>query len=207
MISFGTACKMLGVTPPTLRKWEKDGKIKSIRTVGNHRKYNIEDINVLLTGELPKNDKIVVGYCRVSTSEQKEDLERQKYLIENYCVSKGYKYKLISDIGSGINYNKKGLIELIKLINNKEISKIILNYKDRLIRFGYEIIEQLCSLNDIEIEIINNTDDKTYEQELVDDVLSIITVYSSKLYGSRSHKNKKLIDEAKNKFFNPNVKS
>jgi excisionase family DNA binding protein len=199
MINMKQACEILNVTPTTLRNWEKSGKITSYKTTGNHRRYNIEDINELLGINKSKKDKLIIGYCRVSTNEQQVELERQKYLIENYCVAKGYTYKIITDIGSGINYNKKGLIELITLINNKEISKIVINYKDRLIRFGYEIIEQLCELNNIQIEIINHTDDKTYEEELVDDVLSILTVYSSKLYGSRSHKHKKQLDDIKNK--------
>lgn len=96
-----------------------------------------------------------------------------------YCLSKGYQYKIIEDIGSGLNYNKKGLNELINHIYNKDISKIVINYKDRLLRFGYEIIENFCKLNGIEIEIVNFTENKSYEEELVEDVLSIITVYSS----------------------------
>ena len=97
-----------------------------------------------------------------------------------------------------MNYNKKGLKELIELICSKSIDRIVINYKDRLIRFGFEMIEHLCLIYDVEIEIINHTDDKTHEEELVDDVLSIITVLSSKLYGSRSHKSKKLFLQIKN---------
>jgi putative resolvase len=110
-------------------------------------------------------------------------------------MARGYQFRIIQDLGSGLNYSKKGLKELINLISPKEISKIVINYKDRLIRFGYEMIEELCDLNGVKIEIINQTEDKSYEQELVDDVLSIITVFSSKLYGSRSHKSKKIKDE------------
>jgi len=98
-------------------------------------------------------------------------------------------------LGSGLNYNKKGLKELIELICSQRINRFIINYKDRLIRYGYEIIENICELNGVEIEIINHTEDKTYEEELVEDVLSIITVFSSKLYGSRSHKIKKIKEE------------
>ncbi|MBM7555528.1 recombinase family protein, partial [Halanaerobacter jeridensis] len=87
---------------------------------------------------------------------------------------------------------KKGLKELIKLIESREIGRIVVNYKDRLIRFGYEMFEQMCELNDVKIEIINHTEDKSYQEELVEDVLSIITVFSAKLYGSRSHKLKKI---------------
>lgn len=95
-------------------------------------------------------------------------------------------------MGSGLKYNKKGLMELIELICSNEIERIVLNYKDRLIRFGYELIEEFCKYHGVKIEIINFTEDKTYEEELVEDVLSIITVFSSKLYGSRSHKKREI---------------
>ncbi|ERJ12312.1 putative site-specific integrase-resolvase protein [Haloplasma contractile SSD-17B] len=140
-------------------------------------------------------EKVSIDYCRVSSNDQKEDLKRQIQAVSDYCVSKGYKFRIIQDLGSGLNYKKKGLKELIQLICNNQIDRIIINYKDRLIRFGYEIIEQLCNQNDVKIDVINCTEDKTYEEELVADVLSIITVFSSKLYGSRSRKTIKIKKE------------
>lgn len=196
LIGIQKASEYLGVSKSTLRRWEREGKITSIRTSGKHRKYDINQFKTILNND----EKIVVCYCRVSTREQIEDLNRQKERLEMYCLSKGYKYKFIEDVGSGMNYKKKGLAELIQLINNKEISKIILNYKDRLVRFGFEIIEELCKLNNVDIEIVNQTEDKSYQEELVDDVLSILTVYSSRLYGSRSHKAKNILKENKNLF-------
>ena len=142
-------------------------------------------------------DKITIAYCRVSSSDQKEDLQRQIENVSNYCIAKGYQFRVISDLGSGLNYQKKGLKELIELICSNSIERIVVNYKDRLIRFGFELIEQLCSIYHVKIEVINLTEDKTYEEELVEDVLSVITVFSAKLYGSRSHKTKKIIDANK----------
>ncbi len=103
-------------------------------------------------------------------------------------------------MGSGLNYKKKGFQELVSRICSNEIERIVINYKDRLIRFGYEIIEQLCDIYNVKIEIINHTEDKTYEQELVEDVLSIITEFSAKLYGSRSHKSSRIQKETINLF-------
>ena len=94
----------------------------------------------------------------------------------------------------------KGLLELIKLIETNQIERIILNYKDRLLRFGSEIIFEICKYHNIEIVVINDEESKTYEEELVEDVLSVITVFSAKLYGSRSHKNKSIVDNAKKMF-------
>lgn len=112
-------------------------------------------------------------------------------------IARGYSFEIITDIGSGINYKKKGLKELIEKINNREVSKVVILYKDRLIRFGYELIEYFCELNGAEIEIIDH-DEKSKEEELRDDLIQIITVFANRLYGQRSRKTKKLIDEVKN---------
>lgn len=189
------AAKFLGVDISTLRRWEDEGKIKPERTRGGHRRYDKDEL--LSLSNKRKNIKLTIAYARVSSSDQKEDLERQIKNVSSYCIARGYQFKVISDLGSGLNYNKKGLIELLDLICSNEIERIVINYKDRLIRYGYEIIEEVCKHHNISIEVINHTDDKTYEEELVEDVLSIITVFSSRLYGSRSHKTKRVIDEIK----------
>lgn len=192
------ASNMLGVSKETLRRWERKGKITSERTQGKHRRYKKETIDRLLNKEIIR-ERMTVGYARVSTNEQKEDLKRQIQLIENYCSSHGYKFDIISDIGSGLNYNKKGIKQLIELIESDSIDRLVISYKDRLLRFGSEILFQMCDYRNVEVVIINSMDN-TFENELVDDVLSIITVYSAKLYGKRSHKNKKIIEENKKLF-------
>ena len=138
----------------------------------------------------------MIGYCRVSTPAQKDDLKTQVENIKTYIYAKGYQFEIIEDIGSGINYRKKGLKELLSKISNHEISKIVILYKDRLVRFGYEMIEYLCQINSVEIEIIDNTE-YSKEQELTDDLIQIITVFAGRLYGKGSKKTKKLIDEVK----------
>lgn len=107
-------------------------------------------------------------------------------------IARGYQFDIIQDIGSGINYNKKGLNQLIDRITNGEIDKVVILYKDRLIRFGYELIENLCNKYGTEIEIIDNTE-KTEEQELVEDLIQIVTVFSCRLQGNRANKAKKMI--------------
>ncbi|NLZ48819.1 MAG: IS607 family transposase [Clostridiales bacterium] len=153
-LSIGVASKILGVSISTMRRWETEGKLIPERTNSGHRRY---DKGSLLNFKYHKeNVKLTIGYCRVSSSDQREDLNRQVMTVSDYCVSKGYQFKIIQDLGSGVNYNKKGLKELIELIVHKEIERVVINYRDRLIRFGFEIIEQLCILNDVEIEIINH---------------------------------------------------
>ena len=192
MLSIKEASEFLGVSIDTLRRWERNGKITSIRTEGGHRRYEKKELIKFKKSDCYEH-RITIAYCRVSSSDQKEDLQRQIETVSQYCIANGYQFQVISDLGSGLNYNKKGLKELMELICSNRIERIVVNYKDRLIRFGFELIEHLCSIYNVTIEVINLTEDKTYEEELVEDVLSVITVFSAKLYGSRSHKSKKII--------------
>ena len=131
------ASELLGISISTLYRLEKQGKIKSTRTAGNHRRYDEISINKLIQKNI--NPKITIAYARVSSHDQKDDLERQIINISNYCTAKGYQFKVISDLGSGLNYKKKGLQELINYISFNKIERIVINYKDRLIRYGYVI--------------------------------------------------------------------
>ena len=192
--SIQEVTKILNVTAQTLRNWDKTGKlIPNHKTVSGYRYYTEEQIEQLLGSNTTKDRKIV-GYCRVSSNKQKDDLERQIENVKQYMYWKGYSFEIISDIGSGINYNKKGLNKLIKEITENKIEKIVILYKDRLLRFGFELIENLCKEKGTTIEIIDNTE-KTEEQELVEDLVQIITVFSCKLNGKRANKAKKLIKE------------
>ena len=201
-VPISKASKELGVSIDTLRRWEKEGRITSERTPGGHRRYDLEKLRQTVEGESKgkDEDKVTVIYARVSTPNKKDDLKSQIEKLELYCASKGWKYKVIQDIGSGLNYNNKGLLELIKLIETDQIERIVIYYKDRLLRFGSEIVFEICKYHNVEVVILNEDEDRTYEEELVEDVLSIITVFSAKLYGSRSHKNKKIVREAKKLF-------
>ena len=147
---------------------------------------------------LDKQEKITIGYARVSSHKQKDDLKRQVENIKMYMLAKGYRFEVIEDIGSGINYTKKGLNELINKITNHEVDKVVVLYKDRLLRFGFELIENLCKKYGTEIEIIDNTE-KTEEQELVEDLVQIITVFSCEIQGKRKSKTKKILEETKEK--------
>ena len=194
-MSIGKFAKTVGVTTTTLRRMHESGElIPAHITKGGTRYYSTAQLKQL--NDVSKEEKIVIGYCRVSTPSQKDDLETQISNIKTYMYAKGYQFEIITDIGSGINYKKKGLQELIRKINNQEISKVVILYKDRLMRFGYELIEYLCEINNIEIEIVDHTE-QSKEQELTDDLIQIITVFANRLYGQRSKKTKQLIDEVK----------
>ena len=130
----------------------------------------------------------------MSSHKQKDDLERQIENVKTYMIAKGYSFDVITDIGSGINYNKKGLNQLIDMITNSEVEKIVILYKDRLLSFGFEMIENLCNKYGTTIEIIDNTE-KTEEQELARDLIQIVTVFSCRLQNKRANKAKKMIKE------------
>ena len=133
----------------------------------------------------------------MSSHKQKDDLERQIENVKTYMIAKGYSFDVITDIGSGINYNKKGLNQLIDMITNSEVEKIVILYKDRLLSFGFEMIENLCNKYGTTIEIIDNTEN-TEENELARDLIQIVTVFSCRLQGKRAKKTKDMIKELLN---------
>lgn len=197
--SIGQVAKELGVTVQTVREWDKSGKIKSERTDGKHRRYDESEV-LRLSGRKTVGAKLTAIYVRVSTPSRKNDLEMQKQVLQLHCAAKGWDNIVIEDIGSGLNYKKKGLLELIKLIETDKIERLVINYKDRLLRFGSEIIFEICKYHNVEVVVVTESECKTYEEELVEDVLSVITVFSAKLYGSRSNKNKRIVEESKKMF-------
>lgn len=192
LMSIKEASAELGVSQGTLRRWEREGKIQPERTQGGTRRYSMAILRPYLIKQ-GKISKQTICYARVSSHDQKDDLVRQKQMLEMYCASQDWQFKIISDLGSGMNYRKCGLKKLLSMIINEEINRLVLTHKDRLLRFGAELIFTICEEKNIDVIIINQGDESTFEEELAKDVLEIITVFSAKLYGSRSHKNQKLL--------------
>lgn len=194
--SIGDFASLIGKNPQTLREWDKKDILKPHHVAPTgYRYYSQEQLNHFLGIQSKKQlNKKIIGYCRVSSHKQKDDLERQMQNVQTYMYAKGYQFELITDIGSGINYNKKGLNQLMDMVTNSEVEKVVVLYKDRLIRFGYELIENLCEKFGATIEIIDTTE-KTSEQELVEDMIQIVTVFSARLQGKRANKAKKMIKE------------
>lgn len=189
-LSISEAAKLKGVSTSTLRRWETEGILIPERTANGHRRY---DLNQLLG--IKKDLSFTVGYARVSSHDQKKDLNRQIQVLELFSAQNGWQIEIISDLGSGLNYSKKGLKRLITLITNNQVERLILTHKDRLLRFGSELVFSLCEIFGTEVVIINRTEDSSFEEDLANDVLEIITVFSARLYGSRSHKNRKLMED------------
>lgn len=184
--------KILGVTAQTLKNWDMNGKLHPHHTSSNgYRYYSHEQLNQVLHIK-PNIDKKVIGYCRVSSNKQKDDLEKQIENMKLYLNAQGKPYEIISDIGSGINYKKKGLLDLIKCISQNQVEKVVVMHKDRLTQFGFELIEYVASLHHCDIEIVDNTE-KTEQEELVEDLVQMITVFSRKSQSKHVNKTKKIV--------------
>lgn len=193
--SAKTVTKILGVTAQTLRNWDKEGKLKPSYVKSNGYRYYSEDSILSYTQERKtKKDLNVIGYARVSSKKQSEDLERQVNNLKTYLDSKYSDYEIITDIGSGMNYTKPGLKKLIEKINRKEVDLIVALYKDRLLRFGFELVEYFAELNNVKIEVLDKID-KNQDQELVEDLVQITNELTSKLQGKRKTKTKELIED------------
>ncbi|MBR6267989.1 MAG: IS607 family transposase [Selenomonadaceae bacterium] len=185
--------KIIGVTPQTLRNWDRSGKLHPHHTSSNGYRYYSEDQLNAVAG-IQTAPKKVIGYCRVSNLKQKDDLERQVYHLRTYLYAQGQPFEIITDIGSGIDYKKKGLQDLIRRIESNQAEKVVVLYKDRLLRFGFELIETIAAIHGCKIEIVDTTQ-KSEQEELVEDLVQIIAVFSCKLQGKRAHQAKKMIQE------------
>ena len=168
----------------------------SLKRPSGHRRFFLTDIKRITPRDFNQlEDRITINYARVSSHDQKDDLSRQIKVLEAFSGSNGWQFETISDLGSGLNYNKKGLQKLLKRIMQGDVGRLVLTHKDRLLRFGSEIVFAMCEEFETEVVIINKSiEETTFEQELVTDMIELITVFSARLYGSRSHKNKKLLD-------------
>ncbi len=196
LMSIGKFSTESGISQVTLRRMHESGDLVPAYISSGGTRYYSDDQLAQILGKSSgaSTNKPVIGYCRVSTKSQKDDLENQIKNVKTYMLSRGYQFDIISDVGSGINYNNPGLKKLVSMINGKEISKVVVLYKDRLVRFGFDLIKYLCEINGVEIEIIDNSE-YSKEQELTDDLIQIITVFANRLYGSKSKKTKNLIKE------------
>ena len=198
LLSIGKASKLLGVTIQTLRNWDKQGLLKPDElTKGGERRSKLETLkNINKNIKFNSDNLKTIAYARVSSHDQKDDLIRQVQILELYCSKQGFDYEIIQDLGSGMNYYKKGLTKLLNLILDGNVKRLVLTHKDRLLRFGAELVFSICEAKGVEVIIINKGDENPkFEEELAKDVLEIITVFSARLYGARSKKNKKLLDD------------
>lgn len=193
LISIKEAADMLGISHWSLRRYSEDD-IKPIHTKGGHRRYKLSDILKLQGVIEQEKEQSVAIYCRVSTGDQKKkgDLTRQKERLVDYCVQNKLKIEYIfEEVGSGLNDKRKKLRNLFELVYKNKISKVVIEHKDRLTRFNYNVFEFFINSYGVTIDCVESVLPQSFENELVTDILTIMSSYSAKIYGRRSHKNKK----------------
>ena len=184
------ACDIMQIDPSTLRKWDREGKIRCVRLQNNFRRVPESEVNRILGIQKERSSYI---YARVSSSGQKGDLDRQ---IEKLRVSSP-ESEVISDIRSGMRFDRKGFLKLLDLIEKDKVSVIYITHKDRLARFGYDLVEKICEMHGTRIVTVDSEELLTAHEELSRDLISIITSFSARLYGLRSHKLKKILEAIK----------
>ena len=173
----------------TLRIWDKKGRLPAKRHPSGHRYYTDEDLTKALNLDKPEIKAKTVIYTRVSSPKQKNDLVRQKESMEQFCLARGYIIdEVIEEVGGGLNYNRPQFLELMSLIERREIGILVIAHKDRLVRFGFEYFQHFIETHGGEL-IVANAKTLSPQQELVEDLMAVIHCFSYRLYGLRKYKN------------------
>ena len=197
LLNMKEAMDYLNVSKITLQRWDNSGKLKAVRTSGGHRRYKLSDLKKFI-GEYhaegkETDDVIVATYARCSTSDQKQhgDIDRQSQRLSEYCAKKKYKVEyIIKDMGSELNDKRKGFTKLCNLVVNGKINKVVIEHKDRLTRFQYNLIEFFFNSYGVEIELLDKKE-CTEQEELVNDMMMLIASFSGKVYSLRAQENRK----------------
>jgi putative resolvase len=191
LYNISKTAEILDVTPKTLRIWDKQGKLKPVLTSGGHRRYRESDIKAII-GETDENqniDIVCVTYARVSSQKQKVsgDLDRQSQRLSEYCAKNNlYVEHIIKDVGSGLNDNRKGFVQLTELVTKCKVNRVIVEHKDRLTRFQFNFIKKMYEIFGCEIITIDDKEDVSDAEELTRDLMALLASFSGKYYGRRS---------------------
>lgn len=177
------------MTTKTLRNWDDAGKLKTTRTGGNHRRVSMDEIRRLQGVTQNSNQIKTLAYCRCSTLKQKDNLDRQVGRVLEYCCVNNWDVELFKDIGSGLNENRREFKKLLKRVGDDDVARVIVEYKDRIARYGFETFVAMCENFNVEVIVLNEKEEQTFEEEMVDDIISLITSYSARIYGRRGGKN------------------
>lgn len=196
LYTTGEVARIFGVSYVAVKKWAYSGKIKFIKTPGGKYRYPESEIKRLLGEQAPRG--VAVVYARVSSADQKEDLERQKRRLLEFAKNKGYQDIIVlEDVASGLNENRKGLTKLLELTSQGQVEAIFITYKDRLTRFGFKYLETFFNSHGCKIEVLNREEIKEPQQELVEDLIAVVTSFAGRICGARSHKRQKVVEAVK----------
>lgn len=170
------------MTTQTLRNWDNAGKIKSLRTDGNQRRIPLEEVERI---QGYQGRTVILAYCRCSTQKQKDNLERQVGRVLEYCASTGLNPELYKDIGSGLNENRRQFKRLLKRLSDTDVNTVVVEYKDRLSRYGFGTFESYCNSLGVQVVVMEDRESKEFEQEFSEDIVALIASFSARLYGRR----------------------
>ena len=198
MYTPGQFAKRVGVSVKTIQKWDRLGILPAKRTITNRRYYTDEELALALRLPRLHKPRATIAYCRVSSQAQKPDLQNQQALLEKFCQQQAIEVdEWVLEIGGGLNFERKQFLKLVDRIVAGEVEKVVLAHQDRLVRFGYKLLVHLCQTHHTEL-VVMNTETLSPEQELVQDLMSIVHCFSSRLDGlsnSRQALEKALQDE------------
>jgi putative resolvase len=184
--SLGEFARLMGVHPKTVQRWDRDGTLTAKRTPTGRRVYTDEDRRRVLG--FPEAQKRSIAYCRVSSAAQKPDLKNQRQALEQFCISRGIaQVEFLEEVGGGMNFKRKVFTELMDAVGRGEISKLIVAHKDRLVRFGFAWFSHFCEINGCELLVLN-AETLSAQEEMVEDLMTIVDCFSSRLYGLRNYK-------------------
>ena len=188
MYSVAQFAKQVGVSVKTLQRWDREGRLKAKRTLSGRRYYNEADLATALNLPQRPAARRTIAYCRVSSPAQRPDLQNQRAALSSYAVSKQFVVDdWIMEIGGGLNFERKRFLALVDAIVAGEVECVLIAHQDRLARFGFALIKHLCETHHTEL-VVMNTETLSPEQELVQDLMSIIYCFSSRLYGLRNYR-------------------
>ena len=189
------ACRRLGISFITLKRWIYSGKIRAVRTPSGRWMIPESEVESIVSGRAEAKEVRALIYARVSSSDQRGDLERQVQYLTQYCIAKGYRVvDVLSDVASGLKTNRRGLLKLFNYVVNRQVDVVVVTYKDRLTRFGFKYLEYFFKQFDVRIEVVYGEEPKDTYQELVEDLITIVTSFAGKLYGMRSHEKKRFVE-------------
>ena len=188
-------CEVVGISYQTFKKWVREGKVRVVRLQSGRLRVPYSEVERILGGKSEVKEVRAVIYARVSSSDQKTDLERQIQRLTQYCSAKGYRVvDILSDVASGLKASRRGLLKLFDYVVNREIDIVVVTYRDRLTRFGFEYLEHFFRHFGVRIEDVYGEEPRDAYQELVEDLIAIVTSFAGRLYGMRSHKGERLVE-------------
>lgn len=191
LLSLSKASRLLGVTSRTLRAWDTQGKIWTVRSAGGHRRVPADEIRRLQQQDANDDRTLSLAYCRVSTAKQAETLERQVGRVLEYCAVSGWRPELFKEIGSGLTDGRTQFKRLLRRIADPDVKRVIVEYKDRIARFGFETFVGYCANFGVEVVVLQENEPKEFEQECAEDIVALVASYSARLYGRRGGRKRK----------------